>query len=652
MNIRINLCFFAYLVLSGCQLDTKLDYALELAGENRCELQKVLDHYSLNKDDTLQLRAALFLIENMPGHKTYYGKVVSNYYIRIDSILELELHPMRKRELIDSITVYYPDLDDYIVEDVKVINADYLIKNIDQAFVLWQSKTWNKGMTFNEFCEYLLPYKITEFQVIQNWRDSLSIKFDHEFRDDTPYPVFNSRFFPSLPAIYYSEAIKNKLGIYLTHYDHYGFFATSSLSRLAYGICDDYTTLGAAVLRSHGIPVVTEYIPSWTTADMGHKWFSILNKGKNIASPWGIESRPGDPFFLENMYPKVFRYTYAAEPKYAEYLANAKYIHPSITPFQKDITADYVRTSNLNIPVNNLNIKDKYVYIALFDNIQWTIVDIGVLNRKNANFENMGRGIVYLVFGYTGYNLIPISLPFLLDFDGSIKYFKSEENGESHSVRLTRKFPRKDIVETMEEKILGGKIQASNNKSFSDYKTFYTIDSLMFPDIAHFVNNDNYRYWRYCSPSGSNCNIAELAFFEKDSSNNTPVAGEIIGTINEISDNSPEWKKENAFDGNWLTMFQYAKEDGGWIGLDLGEPKCINRFRCVPRSDDNNIHYGDTYELLYWNNKWQSLGQQVAEEKYLIFNNVPKNALLLLKNNTQGKEERIFTYEDNKQIWQ
>ncbi len=29
----------------------------------------------------------------------------------------------------------------------------------------------------------------------------------------------------------------------------------------------------------------------------------------------------------------------------------------------------------------------------------------------------------------------------------------------------------------------------------------------------------------------------------------------------------------------------------------------------------------------------------------------PKGALLWLKNHTQGKEERIFTYEDGKQVW-
>ena len=46
----------------SCQ-PNRLDTVLELAGENRAELEKVLAHY---KDDKPKYRAARFLIENMP----------------------------------------------------------------------------------------------------------------------------------------------------------------------------------------------------------------------------------------------------------------------------------------------------------------------------------------------------------------------------------------------------------------------------------------------------------------------------------------------------------------------------------------------------------------------------------------------------------
>ena len=54
-----------------------LEQALELAGSNRCELEKVLEHYA---DDSLKLEAAKFLIRNMPGHYSYVDTATINKY--------------------------------------------------------------------------------------------------------------------------------------------------------------------------------------------------------------------------------------------------------------------------------------------------------------------------------------------------------------------------------------------------------------------------------------------------------------------------------------------------------------------------------------------------------------------------------------------
>ncbi|MDR1372205.1 MAG: hypothetical protein LBJ17_03630 [Dysgonamonadaceae bacterium] len=79
----------------------------------------------------------------------------------------------------------------------------------------------------------------------------------------------------------------------------------------------------------------------------------------------------------------------------------------------------------------------------------------------------------------------------------------------------------------------------------------------------------------------------------------------------------------------------------------------IERIRFLPRNDDNNIRKGDKYELLYWNKAgWQSLGVRTGTENTeLIFDNCPTNALFLLRNHTRGAEERIFTYENGKQVF-
>jgi len=77
----------------------------------------------------------------------------------------------------------------------------------------------------------------------------------------------------------------------------------------------------------------------------------------------------------------------------------------------------------------------------------------------------------------------------------------------------------------------------------------------------------------------------------------------------------------------------------------------IEKVEFYPRSDDNRIVTGELYELFYWDGKWISLGRQQAEDYKLVYHNIPKNALFMIHNHTQGKEHRPFTYENGKQVW-
>lgn len=88
-----------------------------------------------------------------------------------------------------------------------------------------------------------------------------------------------------------------------------------------------------------------------------------------------------------------------------------------------------------------------------------------------------------------------------------------------------------------------------------------------------------------------------------------------------------------------------------WVGLDLNKKYSIGNIILYPKNDGNFIDIGDHYELFYYDNGWISLGKKTASDIFLKYNNAPKNALFLLKNYSKGKEERIFIYKNNKQIW-
>lgn len=143
--------------------------------------------------------------------------------------------------------------------------------------------------------------------------------------------------------------------------------------------------------------------------------------------------------------------------------------------------------------------------------------------------------------------------------------------------------------------------------------------------------------------------MAEIFFFEKDSIADT--IGEIIGTEGSYREGDT-FSRKAVFDRDALTFFDAPEGSGGWVGMDFGEPVNIEKIIYIPRSDGNTIEIGDDYELFYWaDNRWQSLGRKIATGATVTFDDCPGNALFLLRNHTKGKEERIFTYEDDRQVW-
>ena len=107
------------------------------------------------------------------------------------------------------------------------------------------------------------------------------------------------------------------------------------------------------------------------------------------------------------------------------------------------------------------------------------------------------------------------------------------------------------------------------------------------------------------------------------------------------------------FDGKVLTYFNASKDSTGiYVGMDFGKAISLGKIKYTPRNDDNNVCRGDEYELSYWNGSSLTiLDRKTATADSLMFSDVPENALLLLKDVTKGKEERIFTYQDGQQIW-
>ena len=635
-------------LLSSCQpKDRYLEQALRYSGSNRSELETVLEHYRTVDTNPQKLRAAEFLIENMPAHRSYKDKEIHEYYAIAKGVLSSGLDPVQQRDSLLSVSDYmFPGLDGRVISDIRVMKSDFLIRSIDQAFREWRTRPWAQHLTFDEFCEWLLPYKAVELQEMDSWRDTLSTFFtwglNNMVHDDDTYET----------TINAANTIRNEINWRIKPYGvfnrkGYPLLSADLLHRQTFGNCLDYVTLGVLTFRSVGIPCVIDETPYWGRYRAGHSWYTILNnRGEELTSEWDISSVPGGSFFTDKRIPKIYRNTYSINRERQNYLATSAYRHP-FSMCQKDVTADYFRTSDIEIPVfKNVNLAEKYAYIATFTgmNEDWSVVDYGLVRHGRARFRNMGRNILYIALGFDGTTLRPISNPFILHTDGSLDYVICDTT-QTRSVDIRRKYYQSNNVAKMRKRLLGGQIQCSDNADFQDAVTLYTIEDLDIPDKVKVSTDQPYRYWRYMSPNGSYGSIAELAFFTADS---IPMTGK------PLSNTADNGAISRAFDGDWLSNFETGQADGNWIGMDMGAPQPVAYVRIVPRSDDNDIHPGDEYELRYWtaDNTWKSCGVQVADDNVLHYDGIPVSALMWVSNHTRGMDERPFLIDaDDKVIW-
>ena len=134
---------------------------LKSFGENKNEFQKVIAHYKKNKNP-LKLKAAFFLISNITDMYHYEGEGVIEYRKAFALLNETSLSNEQKIRKWDSLDLTFGHkrlLNVKRVNDYEKLKAELLIKHIDAAFKAW-AYPWAKELSFEDFCDYILPYKI------------------------------------------------------------------------------------------------------------------------------------------------------------------------------------------------------------------------------------------------------------------------------------------------------------------------------------------------------------------------------------------------------------------------------------------------------------------------------------------------------------
>ena len=431
---RFELLLFAIAaMLNGCGNRSCLDEILDSAGSNRSELESVLNHYRSVDPNPDKLRAAEFLIENMPAHYSYAGNEIYQYYDYAAQILaNKELTPEQQRDSLLAITdLKYRDLPKNTIPDAQIIKADYLIDNIDKSYTQWTTCPWANQVTFDEYLEWMLPYKAVEMQELDHWRDSLLAHFGEGLKN----PIKNDVEYNTTMGV--ADMIRNEA---LNKLHRYGLYTRSGLPLLSayllphqtYGDIPDYAITAVLAFRAAGIPAIIDETPVGSRGTAATRWFVIISdRGEQLTSEWDLSTMIGGGFFPYERGPKVYRNTYAINKERWEYRCNARYQYP-FELGRKDVTSQYFLTSNISIPIESTarkQMKDKYVYIASAvrdDSNPWQIVDFGIVKNGKASFHDMGREVLYTVMGYDGNSLIQITDPFILHKDQRIEYINGD----------------------------------------------------------------------------------------------------------------------------------------------------------------------------------------------------------------------------------
>lgn len=631
-NILMVMLVCSFFLSISCT-DRALKESLRLSGENRTELEHVLLHY---KDNLEKRQAAEFLIRNMPGRYSLQSPFLFRYYELLDSLQGLDY--IGHDEMIafyDSIYKQPEWRNLKPVYDVESVTGQFLITHIDAAFDAWKSP-WAKDLTFEEFCEYLLPYRVDN-EVLENWMEDYKAKYEN-----IAYSVVST----SIDSVY--EALA---GIVVGHRyftpDFVPGAKPSSLPKIRIGACRMYTALATYLFRSIGVPIVSEFTPNWSNHAMGHEWTTIIVKGKKYPIQLGDKGPLG--YHIKGFTyrpPKIYRMTFGSHKALIEDEADV----PSLFKDKKviDVTHEYLPTTVINLPELFKEYGSyRYAYLSVFDLMNWKPVAFGARKGNTIQFQNMGLNAVYLPVFYKEGIFYPAYHPVRVDKKGDYLFLKPNKK-KLRKVILLRKFMDRNPKQWADA-MVGGCFVFSKEAFFADGDTL-RIDSLHEYAYQTMEIKGLYRYMKYIPPAFTKGNIAEIEVYDKQGNK---VQGKVIGNY------APGWldslvTMRRAFDGDALTFTSAGPEqEDAWLGLDFGKQVEVNKLVYLPRSDDNFIKEGELYELFYWDREWKSLGRQVGSRQlqYLEYDNVPDNALLLLRNQTKGKEERIFTYEDGKQVW-
>ena len=359
-------CFIVDKVVSEEDSISSLELALRMAKDNRTELEKVLYYYQQDAIDSLKYKAACFLIENMPYYSYIYGEQLEKYK-KYYAWLK-DSHGKTPEEVVDSVKKTFGLIEQLDKKyDLLEVDSAYLCSNIEWAFKVWHEQPWGKNISFDVFCEYLLPYRVGD-ESLSYWREMYYEKYNpllDSLRMSDSLDIEN----PVVAANYLINKLPDKWHYYTSTTPYsFGHIGPEYVQYLS-GTCREVTDFAVYLFRALGIPCTIDFVPVRSYVNAGHFWLVAWDKtGEAYMAnfPENLGMVRQNWWYRWDDSPKVYRYTFDINKELYEQMA--KYnerVYPfwSLPKF-RDVTYEYAYSfeKELAIPLEKLYKNSLLVY--------------------------------------------------------------------------------------------------------------------------------------------------------------------------------------------------------------------------------------------------------------------------------------------------
>lgn len=657
------------IILAGC-CNNNLNQALELAGNNRSQLETVLEHYD---NEPEKLKAAQFLIENMidaysedyriteacmPFYDSYDSLMLTHSY---DSLLRVFDYGKMKLwdKQVDSMWADFSAKNREKLcfkqcADLQQITAQRLITEIDQAFDVWQSNVYVRDCSFEDFCEYILPYRHRNGLVIDSSRQIFRNRHEKDFFRQQGKDMFEEMDF----LLYRYH-----------HVSHSGFAGTEIpihtaliMEKLRHGLCEQRCWFNSILFSSLGMAVATDFVPAWGNRNNSHTWNVVIKDGKSYAfeafwdqDRWKYKriynNVSCDSIWGRYRLPKVYRRTFKRYfdgpiADKDEKMSDIPNLFKDVR--KKDVSAEYFETSDVVLSLTDVPKGVKYVYLCVLNYNQWEPVQWGAIENGKAVFKDMGRDILYLPMYCRSGIMLQAGEPFVLKKDGKTETIFPTEETETVVIShfsgalgyVKNKAYFKHIAGSV---IVGGCDTKTPTDTICIFPNNIELNSV---NIGSQCRKPVNRIRMYLPDK--HVALGNLEFFKE-----TDIGKEKLCNVTIKSDLPMSDKGETPaaiLDEHSATSYT-CNVDCGYIDFDLGETCIISEVKFMPYQHcEFDKKY--SYKLCKWQNGWKTISVSKGGGT-LTFENVPCNSLLMVmpSNNTERVGSRPFLYRNGEVIW-